>query len=395
MTLSYKFLILPNKETTFKLVEALDTCRWLYNELLEKINISREEGRKLSTYETQNLIPNLKVENPKLNRVYSKVLQMVNYTLHSNIASLYALKKRGKKVGHLRYKGEGWYNTLNYNQSGFKVDQDHSRLHLSKIGDIKIKLHQKIKGYIKAVIIKREGKNWYAIVQADQEIAPLPETGKSVGIDVGLKAFAVDSDGNSTENPRYAEKSAKRLAIYQRRLARCKKGSNNRKKIKAKVSKIHKRINNQRDNFLHKLSRLYVNRYDNICIEDLDVLGLKEKGRNTGLHRSIHDAAWAKFAFMLSYKAQSAGRKLILVDPRNTTQRCSNCGSIVRKELSDRIHECPYCGFVADRDYNSSRNILIAGMEQPVEPIEPKPLHHISVMQVLVMKWEALSFRVG
>lgn len=395
MTLSYKFLILPNKETILKLVEALDTCRWLYNELLEKVNISREEGRKLSIYETQNLIPNLKIKNPNLNKVYSKILQMVNYTLHSNISSLATLKKRGKKVGHLRYKGKGWYNTLNYNQSGFKIDQDHSRLHLSKIGDIKIKLHQKIKGCIKAVVIKREGKNWYAIVQADQEIVLLPETGKSIGIDVGLKAFTVDSDGNSIENPRYAEKSAKRLTKYQRKLARCKKGSNNRKKIKAKIFNTHKRIKNQRDDFLHKLSRSYVNHYDNICIEDLDVKGLKEKGHNTGLHRSIHDAAWAKFAFLLSYKAQSAGRKLILVDPRNTTQRCSTCGSIVKKELSDRIHECPYCGFVADRDYNSSRNILIAGMEQPVAPIESKPLHHISVMQVLAMKWEALPFRVG
>ncbi|HWQ20961.1 MAG TPA: transposase [Methanotrichaceae archaeon] len=395
MTLSYKFLILPNKETARKLVEALDACRWLYNELLEKINIARDEGRKLSTYETQNLIPNLKVENPKLNTVYSKVLQMVNYTLHSNIAGLAALKKRGKKVGHLRYKGEGWYNTLNYNQSGFKLDQDHGKLHLSKIGDTKIKLHQKIKGRIKAVVIKREGRNWYAIVQADQEPTPLPETGRSVGIDVGLKAFAVDSDGNSIENPRYAEKSSKRLSKYQRKLARCKKGSNNRKEIKAKIHEIHGRINDQRDDFLHKLSRHYVNSYDNICIEDLDIKGLKEKGHNTRMHRSIHDAAWAKFTFMLSYKAQSAGRKLILVDPRNTTQRCSNCGSIVRKELSDRVHECPYCGFVSDRDYNSSRNILIAGMEQPVVPIEPKPLHYISLMQVLVMKWEALAFRLG
>jgi putative transposase len=395
MILSYKFRILPDRVMTQKLLEALDTCRWLYNKLLEKVNTARDEGRKLSTYETQNLIPNLKVENPKLSKVYSKVLQMVNYTLHSNISSLVALKKRGKKVGHLRYKGDGWYNTLNYNQSGFKVDQDHSRLHLSKIGNIKIKLHQKIKGRVKAVVIKREGRNWYAIIQADQEIMSLPETGKSVGIDVGLKAFAVDSDGNSIENPRYVEKSAKRLAKYQRKLARCKKGSNNRKEIKAKISKTHKRINNQRDDFLHKLSRLYVNNYDNICIEDLDVKGLKEKGHNTGMHRSIHDAAWAKFAFMLSYKAQSAGRKLIKVDPRNTTQRCSACESIVKKELSDRTHECPYCGFSCDRDYNASINILNAGMEQPVEPIESKPLHHVSVMQVLAMKWEALPFRVG
>ncbi|MCX6676731.1 MAG: IS200/IS605 family accessory protein TnpB-related protein [Methanothrix sp.] len=116
----------------------------------------------------------------------------------------------------------------------------------------------------------------------------------------------------------------------------------------------HAKINHQRDDFLHKLSRLYVNNYDNICVEDLDVKGLKEKGRNAGMHRSIHDASWSKFMFMLSYKAESAGRKLIKVDPRN---------------------------------------ILIAGMEQPVAPIELKPLHRISVMQVLAMKWEAVPNR--
>ena len=112
--------------------------------------------------------------------------------------------------------------------------------------------------------------------------------------------------------------------------------------------------------------------------------------------RLLQDLNEAKEIFMLSYKAQSAGRKLIKVDPRNTTQRCSACGSIVKKDLSVRVHECPYCGFSCDRDYNASMNILITGMEQPVAPvapIEPKPLHHISVMQVLAMKWEAAPFR--
>jgi len=109
------------------------------------------------------------------------------------------------------------------------------------------------------------------------------------------------------------------------------------------------------------ISRSYVNNYDNICVEDLDVKSLKEKGHSRAKHRHIHDASWSKFIFMLSYKAVSAGRRLIKVDPRNTTQRCSACGSIVKKELSDRGHECPHCGFSCDRDYNASRNILIAG----------------------------------
>jgi len=390
---SYKYPIFPNKVTQRKLAENLDTCRWLYNRLLQDLNESKEKGIKLKPYDTQNLIPLLKPENPQLGKVYSKVLQMVNYTLWSNIKGLSASKKRGMKIGHIRFKGYGWYNTLNYNQSGFKLDQDHGLLHLSKIGDMRVKLYRKIEGCIKAIIIKREGKRWFAIIQADQEPQPLPETMEAIGLDVGLTSFVVDSEGNEIENPRCAEQSADKLAKLQKKLAKAVKGSNNRKSIKDKIAKLHKRINCQRDDFLHKLSRMYVNNFDIICIEDLDVKGLKEKGHNNGIHRSIHDASWSKFAFMLSYKAQSAGRKLIKVDPRNTTQKCSSCGSIVKKELSNRMHECPYCGFSCNRDYNASMNILISGMEQPVAPIEPKPLHHISVMQVLAMTWEAAPFR--
>jgi putative transposase len=393
MIVSYKYPIFPNKITQWKLAENLDACRWLYNQLLKDLNDAKEKGIKLKTYDTQNMIPSLKLKNPKLNLVYSKVLQMVNYTLWSNIKGLATSKKNSRKIGHIRFKGYGWYNTLNYNQSGFKVDQDNGLLHLSKIGDMRIKLYRKIKGCIKAIIIKREGKRWFAIVQTDQETQTLPETEEAIGLDVGLTSFVVDSEGNDIENPRFGEQSNDKLAKLQRKLARAKKGSNNRRAIKDMVAKLHKRINCQRDDFLHKLSRMYVNNFDIICVEDLDVKGLKEKGHNNGMHRSIHDASWTKFIFMLSYKAQSAGRKLIKVDPRNTTQRCSDCGSIVKKDLSVRVHECPYCGFSCNRDYNASRNILHSGMEQPVVPIETKPLHHISVMQVLAMKWEAAPFR--
>ena len=395
MIISYRYPIFPSREVEQKLVEALDTCRWLYNRLLEEMNKARESGKTLRTYDTQNLIPLLKTENPNLSKVYSKVLQMVNYTLWSNIKGLSALKMNGRKVGHLRFKGKGWYNTLNYNQSGFKLDQDHSILKLSKIGEIKIKLHRKVEGNIKAVLIKRAGDRWFALIQAEQEPKRLSETGNAVGLDVGLTSFVVDSDGNSVENPRFQEKAATKVKNIQRKLPRAQKGSNNRRKLVDKLEKAHERINNQRADFLHKLSRMYVNRYDIICAEDLDVMGLKEKGNNKGIHRNIHDASWSRFMSMLSYKAQSAGRKLIVVDPRSTSQWCSFCGSIVRKELSDRVHECPYCGFSSNRDYNAALNILSTGMEQPVAPIESKPLHHVSVMQVLAMKWEALPFRVG
>ena len=393
MMISYKYRIYPNKVTEQKLVDALDACRWLYNHLLDNLNEAKEKGIKLTSVDTQNTIPLLKPENPQLRKVYSKTLQMVNNTLWSNIKSLSALKKNGREIGHLRFKGKDWYKTLNYNQSGFKIDQDHSLLTLSKIGDIKIRLHRPIEGKVKAVLIKKSGNRWYVIVQAELDPKIPDPNVKLVGIDVGLEAFAVDTDCNSVENPRFAEKSSDKLKTTQRKLSRSQKGSNRRKKIRDRLDKIHERINNQRSDFLNKLSRLYVNRYDIICIEDLDIKGLKEKGNSKVKHRNIHDASWSRFAFMLSYKAESAGRKLIKVDPRNTTQRCSSCGSIVKKDLSDRVHECHHCGFSCDRDYNASRNILLSGMEQPVAPIEPKPLHHISVMQVLAMKWEAAPFR--
>ncbi|OPY25159.1 MAG: putative transposase [Methanomethylovorans sp. PtaU1.Bin073] len=235
---------------------------------------------------------------------------------------------------------------------------------------MRIKIYRKIEGCIKAVIIKREGERWFAIVQSEQEPHPLPETEEAVGLDVGLTSFVVDSVGNKIENPRCAEKSADKMAKLQQSLARVVRGSNNYRSLKDRISQLHKRINCQRDDFLHKLSRTYVNSFDIICVEDLDIKSLKEKGHNNGMHRSIHDASWSKFIFMLSYKAQSAGRKLIKADPRNTTQRCSACGSIGEKDLSVRVHECPYCGFSYDRDYNASMNILITGMEQPVVPIE-------------------------
>jgi putative transposase len=166
---AYKYRIYPNREIEQKLLQSLDTCRWLYNRLLEILNRARDEGKTICKSDTQNLIPLLKTENPDLGKVYSKVLQMVNYTPWANISALAALKKKGIKVGHLRFRGPGWYKTLNYNQSGFKLDPDGSILHLSKIGDMKINLHRAIDGTIKAVVIKRSGKQWYAVFQVDQE----------------------------------------------------------------------------------------------------------------------------------------------------------------------------------------------------------------------------------
>ncbi|KAF5067496.1 MAG: transposase [Methanoculleus marisnigri] len=393
MLLSYKYRAHPDATTEARLNVALDTCRWLYNKLLEECNTARENGLTPTMRGAQARIVTLKNENPSLKGVYSKVLQMVNYTLWSNIAALSQTKKKGRKIGRLRFKGAFRYRTLNYNQSGFTIDREHRTITFSKIGTIPFTLHRPYTGTVKGVLITRSGDRWYVIIQAEQEVSEPKREGRSVGIDVGLNSFAVDSDGTVIENPRFFEQSRDRIKKVQQSIARKKRFSQNWKKTKRRLEKVYDHVTNQKKDFLHKLSRQYVDTYATICVEDLNINGLKEKGNSPGLHRGIHDASWGRFYSYLAYKAESAGTNLINVDPRNTSQMCSNCGSIVKKTLSERVHECPYCGFVADRDYNAAVNIHRVGMEQPFEPVETIPLHHISVMQVLSMKQETTPFR--
>ena len=395
MIISYKYRAYPDAITETRLNAALDTCRWLYNKLLEECNTAREHGFTPTMREMQARIVTLKEENPFLKGVYSKVLQMVNYTLWSNIAALSQTEKRGRKIGKLRFKSASRYRTLNYNQSGFKIDREHSAVTFSKIGTIPFAMHRPYSGVVKGVLITRSGDNWYVIIQAEQDVSEPKKEGRSVGIDVGLDSFAVDSDGRVIENPRFYEHSRDRIKKLQQSVARKQRFSKNWKKAKGKLEKAYDHITNQKNDFLHKLSRQYVDTYATICVEDLNIKYLKENGKSRGLRRSIHSASWGRFYSYLSYKAESAGTNFIQIDPRNTTQMCSNCGSIVKKTLSERVHECPYCGFVADRDYNAAVNIHRVGMEQPFEPVEPRPLHHISVVQVLSMKQEAPPFRAG
>ena len=395
MLISYKYRAYPDTTTETRLITALDTCRWLYNNLLEECNTAREHGFTPTMRGMQARIVTLKEENPFLKGVYSKVLQMVNYTLWSNIAALSQTKKRGRKIGKLRFKSAFRYRTLNYNQSGFKIDREHSTITFSKIGALPFIMHRPYTGKVKSVLITHSGDRWYVVVQAEQEVSEPKREGRSIGIDVGLNSFAVDSNGAVIENPRFHEHSRKKIKTLQQSITRKKRFSQNWKKAKSNLEKVYDHITNQKRDFLHKLSRQYVDTYATICVEDLNIKYLKEKGKSRGLHRSIHDASWGRFYSYLAYKAESAGTNFMQIDPRDTTQMCSNCGTIVKKSLSERVHECPYCGFVADRDYNAAVNIHRVGMEQPFEPVETMPLHHISVMQVLSMKQEAPPFGAG
>jgi putative transposase len=356
---SYKFRIYPSKAIEQKLCEQLEACRWLYNQLLEELNRARMEKRKVSQHDTQSLIVKLKQNKAELKNVYSKVLQMVNYQLWSNIRALAELKKKGRKVGKLRFKGKDRFKTLNYNQSGFKLEG--KKIILSKIGEIPIKIHRQIEGKIKGVIIKKESSGkWFAIFQVEELSKPLVKTHKNIGIDLGVKYFLTDSDGRQIENPKFYEKSLERIEIGHKKLSRKKGDSKNRKKQRVKLAKAYEKLVNQRNDFLHKLSRFYVNNYDFIAVEDLNV---KDMVRNHWLASKILDASWNKFIQMLSYKAEGAGRILVKVNPRSTS-RIYKHGEL-------------------DRDYNASLNILERGLGQPLEPVDTKPLRVIPASSVV------------
>jgi len=209
MQQTYKFRLYPNKEQEHKLQNTLNNCRFVYNQLLEGLNNQPKPNR----LELQNSIPQLKEKFTWLKDNYSKTLQYESYRLFSNLRALGQLKKNGKKVGKLMFKGENWFRTFTYNQSGFKIIETNTildKLHLSKIGDIPIRLHRKIKGNIKQIVVKKypSGK-WYASVCAETD-NPMPinyTPKKSVGLDMGIKHFLTDSEGHQIGNPHNLKKS--------------------------------------------------------------------------------------------------------------------------------------------------------------------------------------------
>lgn len=229
---------------------------------------------------------------------------------------------------------------------------------------------------MKTLTVKRmpSGK-WFAIFSCKITPEPKEKPNGVVGIDVGLHRFAVLSDGQVVENPQKYRKSEKKLAVLQRRFSRKKQKSWNQERARIKVARLHEKVANQRNDFLHKTSRKIADSYSTVFVEDLQIPNMM---RNHKLAKSIADASWGRFIKMLSYKAEEAGGKVVKVEPQGTTQKCSRCGLKVPKTLTDRIHACPRCGLEMDRDLNASRNILLKNTVGTTEitPVEIEPLLH-------------------
>jgi putative transposase len=287
-----------------------------------------------------------------VNGVYSQVLQDVLHRLDKAYKSFFLRVKRHQKAGFPRFKGRDRYDSFTYPQLGFSLAGN--RLQLSKIGNIKVKLHREIMGKVKTLTLRRDAGCWYACFSVEFEPVSLPRNHEAVGIDVGLSAFATLSDGTEIANPRLYQKARAKLRRAQRRVARRKnKKSKRRRKAILLLQKVHRHVFNQRNDFAHKLSHQLIQNFGIIAIEDLNVKGLAAGW----LAKSVHDVGWSAFINKLSYKAANAGRTLIAVDPRGTSQTCL-CGATVRKLLSNREHVCTECGLVAPRDVVSAQVIL-------------------------------------
>ena len=235
--------------------------------------------------------------------------------------------------GFPRFKGKGWFDSFTYPQLGFRVEG--SQVSLAKIGNVKIHLHRPLAGDIKTLTLKNENGKWYACFSCMVDSEPLPFQESVVGIDVGLESFAVTSDAEIVDNPRWFRQAQKKLRVRQRHVNRCRKRSSGWRKACKLVARLDRHVFNQRNDFQHKVSREFVENYGLIAVEDLNVKGLAG-GR---LAKSVHDAAWSSFIAKLLYKAESADRLLVKVEARGTSQQCP-CGAPVPKKLWDRKHHC-------------------------------------------------------
>jgi putative transposase len=297
-------------------------------------------------------------------------------------AAFYRRCREGKVPGYPRFRPLSRWDSLQWEDRwGWRLDPAAKRLHLMGIGGIKLRLHRSLRGTPKAITVRREGRRWWVTIRCvDVPAEPLTSTGREVGIDLGVTVLVATSDGALITNDRHAQRAAQRLARAQQDLATKQQGSQHRRRAAERVAAVHRRIRNRRTDTLHQLSRRLVNDHDLIVHEQLAVAKLVRRPKpkpdgaggyepngaraKAGLNRCIHDAGWGQLLTMIAYKAESAGRAVIAVDPRNTSRTCAHCGHVSAGNRRGAVFECQACGHQAHADTNAAVNILRAGRAQ-------------------------------
>jgi len=362
----FKFRIFPTKGQKSKLNKTLEGCKLAYNLCLQtRIDEYIYNNKTLSLYDTFRLAKDWKKNDPLINIVHAHIIQQVCERVDLAFKAFWRRCKSGENPGYPRFKSEDRYKSFTFTNSdrGFKLI-DNKTLKISGIGNVRIKKHRAIPGTIKRLTVKREASGfWFANFHIEiDEGKALPVSDRAIGIDVGIESFATLSNGEVIENPRFLKQDRKRLKKLVKQLCQSSIGSERRAKKTKAHAKVWNKIGNRRNNFAHQTSRRLVERFGIICVEDLDIKNMVSDGINDFLNEATYDVAWGNFLAMINYKAEEAGRVFVQVDPRGTSQDCSQCGQKVFKDLKVRIHDCPHCGLKIHRDLNAAINILRRGL---------------------------------
>ncbi|MCV7256841.1 transposase [Mycobacterium hackensackense] len=391
MRRAYVFRLRPTARQHIALNACLDAHRELYNAALQERRDAWSHNKTRIRYGDQSgqltAIRGVRADQA----VWSFSSQQATLRrLNKAFDGFFRRVKAGQAPGYPRFKGKARFDSVEWPKDGdgARWHQEHDRVYLRGIGQVKATVHRPVQGRVKTIQIKRQGRRWMLVLSCDDVPAnPLPATGQQVGIDVGVVTFATMSDGTTVENPRWARQEANRLERAQRRLARARRGSNNRAACRETVAARHRKVANRRKDFQHKQARDLVARHDVIVVEDLAIANMMRRAEpkpdpdnpgqflpngaraKTGLNRSISDAGWGQFVSILRAKAEDAGRTWIEVDPRHTSDRCEACQHAApENRVSQAEFVCQRCGHTAAADEHAARNILRAGLALHAAP---------------------------
>jgi putative transposase len=386
---AYKFLLRPTANQVAALEACLEDMRELYNAALEE---RREAWRmrqvNVSRYSQQAQLKDIRTADPERYGRWAFACERAPlYRLDRAFKAFYKRCKAGEAPGYPRFKGPGRWNSIEWDSHGNGCKWDSvphptsTRVYLMGIGNVRVHQHRAVKGRIKTVTVKRELGRWYVVLSCDDVPAePMELTGAVVGVDLGIASFLTTSDGKHVPNPRPLAATAVRLAEAQRRAARKKRGSRRRRKVVRRVGALYAKVRRSRLDHAHKTALALVRDHDVIVHEALKITNMTRRpkprlaedrtyepngaARKAGLNKSINDAGWGNFLRVLAVKAESAGRTVIAVSPRYTSQTCSRCGHVAKENrVSQAEFRCVKCGHADHADVNAAINILRSGLD--------------------------------